>query len=50
MNMALIPLLYNLPRRGKPHGTKKIQDTWDAKFPWVKPIIGEDGKIHHVKC
>jgi len=29
---------------------KKIQDTWDAKFPWAKPIIGEDGEIHHVKC
>jgi hypothetical protein len=25
---------------------KQIQDTWDAKFP----IIGKDGKIHHVKC
>jgi hypothetical protein len=23
---------------------KKFQDTWDAKFPWAKPIIGEDGK------
>jgi hypothetical protein len=49
MNLGLIPLLCNLPIKGRPHDNfkKKIRTT---KFPWAEPIIREDGKMYHVKC
>ncbi len=28
----------------------RFQDTWATKLPYVKFVVGVDGKVHHVKC
>jgi hypothetical protein len=30
--------------------TRKFQETWLAKFPWVKLFVRENGTLHIVKC
>jgi hypothetical protein len=27
-----------------------FQEIWVAKFPWAELVLGEDNKLHHVKC
>jgi hypothetical protein len=27
-----------------------FQNTWAGKFPWAKSMVGDDGKVHQVKC
>jgi hypothetical protein len=27
-----------------------FQNTWAAKLPWAKSMVGVDGKVHQVKC
>ncbi len=29
---------------------RNFQDTWATKLPWAKLVIGEDNKLHHVRC
>ncbi len=29
---------------------RHFQDTWATKFPWAEVVMGEDGRMHHVRC
>jgi hypothetical protein len=28
----------------------RFRNAWVAKLPWVKSIVGVDGRVHKVKC
>jgi hypothetical protein len=47
------PAFYTPPigkRRRNYDRTRKFQLEWQAKLPWAKGILTEDGRLHMVKC
>jgi hypothetical protein len=30
--------------------SRVYQDIWAAKLPWVESVVGDDGKVHQVRC
>ena len=44
------PCHENMRKRRSYEVNRHFQDSWVAKLPWVKSVIGVDNKVSQVKC